>query len=212
MSEKANHRFGFSEREYLRGASLKVRLSERKSKCYLGFPSASTFKVLKVSKVLRGFRLDNSGRVARDFIFYCYLCLRIIYIIIHSMGRNKFSQREIEIIGKLLRRKMAGTRFQQKMVRHTLRTTFEFNIADFNIQGKAFGPEDLDECVRRGRIQILDDATIEAMKQRHAEKRQRDEALRQAEAVASGDAVDWQEVQRQWDEYYKNNPEEQPGL
>lgn len=57
------------------------------------------------------------------------------------MGRNKFSQREIEIIGKLLRRKMAGTRFQQKMVRHTLRTTFEFNIADFNIQGKAFGPE-----------------------------------------------------------------------
>ena len=37
-----------------------------------------------------------------------------------SMGRNKFSQREIEIIGKLLRRKMAGTRFQQKMVRHTL--------------------------------------------------------------------------------------------
>lgn len=127
-----------------------------------------------------------------------------------SMGRNKFSQREIEIIGKLLRRKMAGTRFQQKMVRHTLRTTFEFNIADFNIQGKAFGPEDLDECVRRGRIQILDDATIDAMKQRHAEKRQRDEALRQAEAVASGDAVDWQEVQRQWDEYYKNNPEEQP--
>ncbi len=118
------------------------------------------------------------------------------------MGRNKFSQREIDIISKLLRRKMAGTRFQQKQVRHTLRTTFDFNIVDFGIQGKAFGPEDLDECIRRGRIQILDDATIEAMKQRHAEKRQRDEALRQAEAVANGDAVDWQEVQRQWDEYY----------
>lgn len=124
------------------------------------------------------------------------------------MGRKKFSQREIDIIGKLLRRKMAGTRFQQKMVRHTLRTTFEFNIADFNIQGKAFGPEDLDECVRRGRIQILDDATIEAMKQRHAEKRRRDEELLQAEAVANGDAVDWQEVQRQWDEYYgKSEPD-----
>ena len=118
------------------------------------------------------------------------------------MGRNKFSQREIDIIGKLLRRKMAGTRFQQKMVRHTLRTTFEFNIADFNIQGKAFGPEDLDECVRRGRIQILDEATIEAMKQRHAEKRQRDEALRQAEAIAEGEVIDWQQVLKEWNEYY----------
>lgn len=124
------------------------------------------------------------------------------------MGRNKFSQHEIDIIGKLLRRKMAGTRFQQKMVRHTLRTSFDFNISDFNIQGKAFGPEDLQECVRRGRIQILDDATIEAMKQRHAEKRMRDEAMRQAEAVANGDEVDWQEVQRQWDEYYAQNPDE----
>ena len=126
------------------------------------------------------------------------------------MGRNKFSQREIDIIGKLLRRKMAGTRFQQKMVRHTLRTTFEFNIADFNIQGKTFGPEDLDECVRRGRIQILDDATIEAMKQRHAEKRLRDEALRQADAVAEGEIVDWQEVQKQWEEYYAQHPEDAP--
>lgn len=124
------------------------------------------------------------------------------------MGRKKFSQREIDIISKLLRRKMAGTRFQQKMVRHTLRTTFEFNIADFNIQGKAFGPEDLEECVRKGRIQILDEATIEAMKQRHAEKRLRDEALRQADAVADGEIVDWQEVQKQWDEYYTQHPEE----
>lgn len=141
--------------------------------------------------------------------FFYYLCLRIIYSI-NQMGRNKFSQREIDIISKLLRRKMAGTRFQQKMVRHTLRTTFEFNIADFNIQGKAFGPEDLDECVRRGRIQILDEATIEAMKQRHAEKRLRDEALRQADAVAEGEIVDWQEVQRQWDEYYAQHPEDTP--
>jgi hypothetical protein len=91
-----------------------------------------------------------------------------------------------------------------------LRTTFEFNIADFNIQGKAFGPEDLDECVRRGRIQILDDATIEAMKQRHAEKRLRDEALRQADAVAEGEIVDWQEVQKQWEEYYAQHPEDAP--
>ena len=124
------------------------------------------------------------------------------------MGRSKFSQREIDIIEKLLRRKMAGTRFQQKMVRHTLRTTFDFNIADFNVQGKAFGPDDLLECVRRGRIKILDEATIETMKLRHAEKRQRDEELRLAESVADGEEVDWQEVQRQWDEYYSQHPDE----
>ncbi|MEE1310196.1 MAG: hypothetical protein UHJ41_08935, partial [Bacteroidaceae bacterium] len=59
----------------------------------------------------------------------------------------------------------------------------------------------------RGTIQILDDATIESMKLRHAEKRQRDEELRLAEAVASGDEVDWREVQRQWDEYYAENKE-----
>lgn len=124
------------------------------------------------------------------------------------MGRNKFSQREIDIIGKLLRRKMAGTRFQQKMVRHTLRTTFEFNISDFNVQGKAFGPEDLNECIRRGIIHVLDDATIATMKQRHEEKRQREEVLQQAEAVANGDVVDWQEVQRQWDAYYGTQTQE----
>lgn len=138
----------------------------------------------------------------------CFILLNSIFVgKTFFMGRNKFSQREIDVISKLLSRKMAGTRFQQKMVRHTLRTTFEFNIADFNIQGKAFGPDDLQECVRRGRIQILDEATIEAMKKRHAEKRQRDEALRQAEA--DGKEENWQEVQKQWDEYYAQHPEEE---
>ena len=107
------------------------------------------------------------------------------------MGRKKFSEREIKIIRKLLGSKMSGNRSQQKMVRHTLRTVFEFNISDFNIQGKAFGPADLDECVRRGRIQVLDEATIEVMKARYAEKKQRDEALRQAEAIADGEVVEW---------------------
>ncbi|MBR4066252.1 MAG: hypothetical protein IKJ97_05830 [Bacteroidaceae bacterium] len=123
------------------------------------------------------------------------------------MGRNKFSQREIDIIRKLLGRKMAGNRAGQKMVRHTLRTVFEFNISDFNVQGKAFGPHDLDECVRRGRIHVLDDATIEAMKLRHAEKQLHDESLNQAEAIANGEIEDWQEVLKQWNEYYKDNPE-----
>lgn len=118
------------------------------------------------------------------------------------MGRKKFSEREITIIRKLLGSKLSGSRAQQKMVRHTLRTVFEFNISDFNIQGKAFGPADLDECVRRGRIQVLDEATIETMKARYAEKKQHEEALRQAEAVANGEVVDWQQVLKEWNEYY----------
>lgn len=126
------------------------------------------------------------------------------------MGRNKFSQREMDIIYKLLGRKMAGNRSQQKMVRHTLRTVFEFNISDFNVQGKAFGPNELTDCIRRGCIHVLGEDTIEQMKLRHAEKRRHDEAmLDQAEAIADGEVVDWQEVQRQWDEYYRLHPEEQ---
>ena len=124
---------------------------------------------------------------------------------IATMGRKKFSEKEINIIRKLLGSKMTAKRGQQKMVRHTLRTVFEFNISDFNVPGKAFSPEDLDECVRRGRIQILDDATIEAMKQRHAEKKQRDAALQQAEAVANGEVVDWQKVLEEWNAYYGEN-------
>ena len=123
------------------------------------------------------------------------------------MGRNKFSQREIDIIRKLLGQKMSGNRNAQKMVRHTLRTVFEFNISDFNVPGKAFAPADLDECVRRRRIHILDDATIEEMKARHAEKRQYEETLNQAEAIANGEVVDWQKVLEEWNEYYGNKPE-----
>ena len=118
------------------------------------------------------------------------------------MGRTKFSQHEIDIIAMLLRKKNAGTRFQQKMIRHTLRVDYEFNISDFNVQGKAFGYDELQECIRRQRILILDDATIEAMKAKRARDKAKDEAARQAEAIASGEAVDWQEAQKEWDAYY----------
>jgi ribosomal protein S18 acetylase RimI-like enzyme len=87
------------------------------------------------------------------------------------MGRNKFSEREINTIRKMLARKMSGTRFQQKMVRHELRTKFEFNISDFGKQGEAFGPEQLDESIERGHIQILDEETIKAMKFKRARLR-----------------------------------------
>ena len=80
------------------------------------------------------------------------------------MGRTKFSNDEINKIRTLLRKKCAANRFGQKEIRHKLRVGFEFNISDFGEQGKAFGPDDLDLCLKKGTIRILDDATIEDMK------------------------------------------------
>ena len=53
------------------------------------------------------------------------------------MGRNKFAQDEINEIARLLRLKNAGNRARQKLVRHDLRTVYEFNISDFNEPGRA---------------------------------------------------------------------------
>lgn len=119
------------------------------------------------------------------------------------MGRNKYSAGEIKEIGKLLRLKNAGNRLQQKMIRHDLRVDYEFNISDFNEPGKAFGEEELQEAIKRGAIQILDDATIEAMKAKRARDKARDEAERLKEAVASGEQTDWQEAMKEWNEYYE---------
>ena len=119
------------------------------------------------------------------------------------MGRNKYSAGEIKEIGKLLRLKNAGNRLQQKMIRHDLRVDYEFNISDFNEPGKAFGEEELQDAIKRGAIQILDDATIEAMKAKRARDKARDEANKQKEAVARGEQTDWQEAMKEWNEYYK---------
>ena len=119
------------------------------------------------------------------------------------MGRIKYSVGEIKEIGKLLRLKNAGNRLQQKMIRHDLRVDYEFNISDFNEPGKAFGEEELQAAIKRGAIQILDDATIEAMKAKRARDKARDEAERQKEAVASGEQTDWQEAMKEWNEYYE---------
>ena len=119
------------------------------------------------------------------------------------MGRNKYSAGEIKEIGKLLRLKNAGNRLQQKLIRHDLRVDYEFNISDFNEPGKAFGEEELQDAIKRGAIQILDDATIEAMKAKRARDKARDEAEKQKEAVASGEQTDWQEAMKEWNEFYK---------
>ena len=119
------------------------------------------------------------------------------------MGRNKYSAGEIKEIGKLLRLKNAGNRLQQKLIRHDLRVDYEFNISDFNEPGKAFGEEELQDAIKRGAIQILDDATIEAMKAKRARDKARDEAEKQKDAIASGEQTDWQEAMKEWNEFYK---------
>ena len=121
------------------------------------------------------------------------------------MGRNKFSQKEIQQIAKLLKMKNAGNRAQQKAIRHDLRVDFEFNISDFNEPGTAFGETELQDAIKRGAIVILDDATIEAMKAKRARDKARDEQAKQQEAVASGEQTDWQEAMRQWEEWENNN-------
>lgn len=114
------------------------------------------------------------------------------------MGRNKFSQQEINEIGKLLRLKNAGNRLKQKLIRHDLRVGYEFNISDFNEPGKAFGEEELQEAIRRGAIQILDEATIADMKAKRARDKARDEAAREQQALDNG-AIDWKEAMKEWD-------------
>lgn len=117
------------------------------------------------------------------------------------MGRNKYAEGEIKAIAKLLRLKNAGNRAQQKEIRHQLRVNYEFNISDFNEQGKAFGEEELNEAIRRGAIQILDDATIADMKAKRARDKARDEALKQKEAVASGEQTSWQDAMKEWKQW-----------
>ena len=119
------------------------------------------------------------------------------------MGRTKFSQHEIDIIAMLLRKKNAGTRFQQKEIRHQLRVNFEFNISDFNEQGKAFGDVELYEAIKRGAIVILDDATIADMKAKRARDKARDEAAKQQEAIENG-VTDWQAALKEWEDWEKN--------
>ena len=107
------------------------------------------------------------------------------------MGRNKFAQDEIKEIAKLLRLKNAGN----------LRTIYEFNISDFNEPGKAFGEEELQDAIRRGAIQILDDATIADMKAKRARDKARDEAAREQQAIEAGEMTDWKAVAKEWEEW-----------
>ena len=117
------------------------------------------------------------------------------------MGRNKYSNGEINSIAKLLRLKNSANRAKQKEIRHKLRVDFEFNISDFNEPGRAFGEQELYDDIHRGAIQILDDQTIASMKAKRERDRLRDEAERQQEAVEAGEQTDWKEAMKQWEDW-----------
>ena len=117
------------------------------------------------------------------------------------MGRNKYSDSEIQGIAKLLRLKNCANRAKQKEIRHKLRVEYEFNISDFNVPGRAFGEQELYGAIHRGAIRILDDQTIADMKAKRARDRERDEAARMQDAVAAGEQTDWQEAMKQWQEW-----------
>ncbi len=117
------------------------------------------------------------------------------------MGRNKFSSSEIQKIGKLLRLKNKVNRYKQKMIRHDLRVIYEFNISDFNEPGKAFGEEELMAAIRRGAIEILDDATIEAMKAKRARDKAYDEQQKEEASIAKGEMTDWKKAMEEWQQW-----------
>ena len=117
------------------------------------------------------------------------------------MGRNKYSQSEIDGIAKLLRLKNAANRARQKEIRHQLRTQYEFNISDSNEPGKAFGEKELLDAIQRRAILILDDRTIADMKAKRQRDRERDAAEREQEAIQTGEQTDWKEAMKQWEEW-----------
>lgn len=117
------------------------------------------------------------------------------------MGRNKYSQSEIDGIAKLLRLKNAANRARQKEIRHQLRTQYEFNISDFNEPGKAFGEKELLDAIQRRAILILDDRTIADMKAKRQRDCERDAAEREQEAIQTGEQTDWKEAMKQWEEW-----------
>lgn len=119
------------------------------------------------------------------------------------MGRNKYSEKEIKEIRVLLAKKNQANRLGQKLIRHELRTKYEFNISDFNEQGKAFGPDELDAALQRKAIVILDDATIANMLAKRARDRERDAQLK-AEETPAEQQTDWKEAMKQWEEWERS--------
>ena len=69
--------------------------------------------------------------------------------------------------------------------------------------GKAFGDNELNEAIKRGAIRILDEATIEAMKEKRARDKAKDEKEKQQQAIEAGEQTDWQQAMKEWAEWKK---------
>ena len=128
------------------------------------------------------------------------------------MGRNKYSQKEIDSISLLLKKKNNTTRIHQKRIRHILRTIYEFNISDFNQPGKPFGPQALDAAIRRRAIQILYDATIADMKAKRMRDRQKDLQNSEQQLLADGEQTDWKAALVEWEEWEREQNSEKSVL
>lgn len=122
------------------------------------------------------------------------------------MGRTKYSQREVDAIRKILHRKQKAKRGQQSQLRHVLRVDYEFNISDFNVPGQPFGVEEFDAAIRRGAIKILDEATIEAMKEKRARDKAKD-ALLNPKPEPQVEQTDWKQAMKEWNDYYDSHSE-----
>ena len=119
------------------------------------------------------------------------------------MGRNKFSEKEIKAISRLLELKNKSNRAKQKEIRHELRTKYEFNISDFNVQGQAFGAAELNEALKRRAIIILDDATIANMLEKRARDKTRDAEKQKQEAEPLSESADWEKALQAWNDWEK---------
>ena len=62
----------------------------------------------------------------------------------------------------------------------------------------------MQEAIRRGAIQVLDDATIADMKAKRARDRERDKAERERKAIETGEMTDWKTSAREWEEWEKS--------
>lgn len=125
------------------------------------------------------------------------------------MGRNKFSEKEIKAISKLLELKNKSNRAKQKEIRHELRTKYEFNISDFNVQGQAFGAAELNEALKRRAIIILDDATIANMLEKRARDKARDAELQRQNAEPLSEGADWEKALKAWNDWEKTQENEE---
>jgi len=69
-------------------------------------------------------------------------------------GQSRFSRTTADQIRSLLAQTRAAQRSEQKVLRQEIRE-LGFFISDFNRPATGFGPDDFEELIRSGRIQVV---------------------------------------------------------